>query len=459
MNDNQDVIEKCLKLFRGKGVEGEIFLIDSKITKVSVLSGRVENLEERKDRGCGIRVCCKKKLGFSYTSDLSERSIDETIRRAHEFSFLTSEDASNILPPPGRLEPLEIFNLKRNRSGMMPALFFNPALLDVSASQKTDFAIGIEKSARDTDARVGKVKGAAYRDFVADVHIANTAGIDCNYRTGKATGHIELSATDGTSSHQGYHQEFGSSISDMDPQKIGRAAALKALDKLGARDFRTAKTRVVLNNETTSSFFAETFSFFSAKKVLKNKSALTGKLGKKIGSTAVTLIDDGRKMEAASPAPFDAEGMPTQETFLIREGVLENYLHNYQTAIRMALKPTSSCVRGSYTSAPKIGINNLYFRPSTDKPEEIIADVKSGIYVTDLLGLHTADTITGDFSLGASGRYIENGRLSYPVHKIAISGNILTLLGSVEAVANDLKFFTWGGGVTMLLREMVVSGT
>ncbi|MEW5807393.1 MAG: TldD/PmbA family protein [Acidobacteriota bacterium] len=440
-----EVIHKCLNLFKAKGIEGEVFLINSRRTKITVSSGKVDTLEEREERGCGIRVFHKKRIGFSYTSDLSEGSLHATIQNAYDFSLLSSEDDSNILPPPMAVDPLESFNA---------------SILEILASRKIAFAARIEESARKLDPRIEKVREATYKDFIGDIYLANTAGVDLFYRAGRAAGYIELSATDGRSSQAGSHHAFGLTMDDIDPEEIGRIAARKALDKLGARDFKTAKTKVVLSNEMAANLLAETALIFSAKKVLKNKSLLIGKLGKKIASTTLTLIDDGRKSEGFFAAPFDGEGVPTRETFIIREGHLENYLHNYQTALKMNLDHTSNCVRNSSLSSPKIGISNLYVKPSSHPPEEIIGSVNSGIYITDLLGLHTADTITGDFSLGAAGRVIENGRLSYPVQKIAISGNLLTLLESVEAVGNDLKFSLWsGGGVTLLLKEMSVSGT
>lgn len=441
---NEEIVESGLKLLKRNRLEGEIFLLDAKVTRISILSGKVENLEERRERGCAIRVFKNSRIGFSYTADPTMESLDATIRKAHEFSQFSSEDPSNILPLPEPVQPLETYN---------------QALLNVSTDEKIDFACRIEESARSMDPRIEKVKSASYRDFIGEVFITNSAGINLRYRTGRVTGSIELSASDGVSSQLGYYQAFGSTIDDMDAKVIGRTAAVKAIDKLGARDFKTSKLNVVLSNEISSSFFAETSSFFSAKRVLKKKSALMGKLGMQIGSLAVTLIDDGRKKEAFAPCPFDAEGMPSRETVLINNGVLENYLHNYQTSQKMSLPPTSNCVRGSYTISPKIGISNLYIKPSNSTPEEIISSVKSGIYITDILGLHTADTVTGDFSVGASGRYIENGNLSYPVHRIAISGNVLALLASIDAAANDLEFFTWGGGVTLLLRKMTISGT
>lgn len=442
--EQQEIIEKSLKIFNKKNIEGEIFLINAKSTRVSVSSGKVENIEERQDRGFGVKVLNQKRIGFSYISDWEVSTLEEAIDKANDFSLLSTSDEFNKIPEPRKMKPLETYD---------------PSLAAIPTSQKIRFALDIEESARSHDKRIEKVKSANYKDFIGEITLANTCGINASYRIGRAAGSIEVSGTDGRSSQLGYHHSFGMTLQDLDPVDIGHSAARKAIERLGSREFETARLKVVLNNEVTANLFAEIHPLFSAKNVLKKKSILAEKMGSKVGSPAITILDDGRKKEGFLAAPFDAEGTPTQETPLIREGILENYLHNYSTALKMNHKPTGNCVRGSYTVVPKIGITNLYVKPSTMKAEELIRAAHQGVYITELLGLHTIDTITGDFSIGAIGMVIENGQLSYPIHQIALSGNILTLFQLVEAVANDLKFFAWsGGGVSLLLGKMTVSG-
>jgi PmbA protein len=445
MMEQQEFIDQGRKILKEHNVEGEIFLVDSRSTRVSVSSGTVENLEERQVKGCGVRVLHRKKMGFSYFSDWNLSSLQEAVERASAFSHLSYSDDSHGFPEPSVIDSLDTLD---------------PSLLNIPTPQKIQFALAIEEGARSSDQRIERVKSADYKDFMGQITLANTHGIQESYRIGRATGSIELSGTDGTSSYMGYHHSFGRTLRELDAPDIGRTAAMKAVEKFGSREFKTATLRVVFNNETTANLFAEIYPLFSAKNILKKKSILVEKLGLPIGSRAITLIDDGRNKQGFLVFPFDGEGTPTRETVLIREGVLENYLHNHATARKMTHEPAGNSVRGSYTLAPKIGITNLYTKPSTTKAEELLHHAHKGVYITELLGLHTIDTITGDFSVGASGRVIENGQLSYPIHQIALSGNILDLLQSVEAVADDLKFFAWsGGGVSMLLKKMTVSGS
>ncbi len=443
--EKQELIDQGLKILKDRHVEGELFLLDSKSTRVSVSSGKVENLEERQDKGCGVRILHRGKIGFSYFSDWSLSALQETIERATAFTHLSYPDDSHGFPEPAAAEPLDTLD---------------PTLPDIPTPQKIRFAMAIEESARSYDRRIEKIKSADYKDFMGQITLANSLGVLEHYHFGRVAGSIELSGTDGTSSHMGYHHAFGKTLKELEAGHIGRTAAAKALEKFGSREFKTATLSVVFNNETTANLFAEIYPLFSAKNILKKKSILVDKLGIPIGSSAITLLDDGRKEEGFLSAPFDGEGTPTRETMLIHEGILENYLHNRSTALKMRHEPTGNSVRESYTVSPKIGITNLYTKPSKIKAEELINRVQRGVYITELYGLHTVDTITGDFSVGASGRVIENGRLSFPIHQIALSGNILDFLQSIEAVADDLKFFAWsGGGVSMLLKKMTVSGS
>lgn len=445
MMEQQKLIEQGLKILKERHTEGELFLLDSKSTRVSISSGKVENLEERQDKGCGVRVLHRGKIGFSFFSDWSLSSLRETIERATAFSHLSYSDDSHGFPEPAATEPLDTLD---------------PTLPDTPTLQKIRFAMAIEESARSYDQRIEKIKSADYKDFMGQITLANSLGVFEHYRFGRVAGSIELSGTDGTSSHMGYHHSFGKTLRELEAGHIGRTAAAKAMEKFGSREFKTATLSVVFNNETTANLFAEIYPLFSAKNVLKKKSILADKLGLPIGSSAITLLDDGRKEEGFLAVPFDGEGTPAGETMLIREGILENYLHNHSTALKMRHKPTGNGVRESYNVSPKIGITNLYTKPSSIKAEELIHRAHKGVYITELLGLHTIDTITGDFSVGASGRVIENGQLSYPIHHIALSGSILDFLQSIEAVADDLEFFAWsGGGVSMLLKRMTVSGS
>jgi PmbA protein len=198
---------------------------------------------------------------------------------------------------------------------------------------------------------------------------------------------------------------------------------------------------------------------FSARRILKGTSLLAARLGEPVASPAVTLVDEPRLPGGFGAAPADAEGLPTHRTALVEEGRLRGYLHDTYSAAKMGIGRPGNTVRSSYGTPPQIGPTNLLLLPGTEPVEALLSRAGRGVLITELMGLHTVDTVSGDFSLGASGRLLAGGRPGAPVDQLAISGNFLDLLSSIEAVGADLKLFPGGGGApSVLLRELSVAG-
>ena len=216
----------------------------------------------------------------------------------------------------------------------------------------------------------------------------------------------------------------------------------------------------MLDPEVVVGIFGSFAPVFFADNILKNKSLLKGCLGEKIGRDSLTLMDDGRLPGAMNTAPFDGEGTPTRRTLLIDQGTLRGYLHNHTTARRLDTGRTGNSQRVSYLSPPHIGTNTLFLRPSGVDRKTILGMVAKGVYVSEVMGLHTIDPVSGDFSLGAVGWEMENGELIRPVQKMGISGNVRGLFDSLAAVADDVRFFAQGNaGSTVLLEGISISGT
>lgn len=267
-----------------------------------------------------------------------------------------------------------------------------------------------------------------------------------------------LAAKDESGSKSGYEYEFGLSPFNFSPSQIGQKAAEKAISKLGSKHYHTGKASLVLDPEITADLFGVFANTFFADEVLKGKSFLKGKLDQKIASDKIVLIDDGTIPGAACTTPVDGEGIATGKTILIEDGYLLGFLNDFRSARKMNIKPSGNASR-SYKSLPRIEPTNLYLKPGSVSKYDLISSVKKGLYIDEVMGLHSINLISGEFSLGASGRVIENGSFSYPVEGIAIAGNITDLLNSVTEVASDLKFFpNGGGGCTILLEGISVSG-
>ena len=221
----------------------------------------------------------------------------------------------------------------------------------------------------------------------------------------------------------------------------------------------TQKAAVVLDPYIATNFLGLLSPALSAEAVQKGRSLFAGKVNQAVASPLITVVDDGRLPGGIASAPFDGEGVPTSETVLIDQGQLKGFLHNTYTAAKEGVSSTGNGVRSSFKSTPEVGSTNFFIRAGEKSPEQLIKEVPKGLYVTEVMGMHTANPISGDFSVGASGIWIEKGELTRPVRGVAIAGNIMDLLGAVDAVGSDLEFFGGKGAPTLRVSSMSLSGS
>ncbi|KUK13276.1 MAG: Peptidase U62, modulator of DNA gyrase, partial [bacterium 42_11] len=244
---------------------------------------------------------------------------------------------------------------------------------------------------------------------------------------------------------------------ELDLSEVSRKAIDRAVSLLGGKRVKSQKIPIILAPEVTADFISLFSVLLSAENVQKGKSLLCGRLGKKIASDKFTLIDDGTMEKGMGSAPFDAEGFPTKRKEVVVDGILETYLHNLYTASKDGVDTTGNAVRG-YASIPSVGITNLFIMPGEKEPEEILKNVNKGLYILEVMGLHTVNLISGDFSLGVSGIWIENGEFAFPVKGVTIAGNLLEFFNRLEEVGKDLTFFGTVGGVTLVVSDVMVGG-
>jgi PmbA protein len=443
--NHAEIAARALAAVRRAGCEGEVFLEDGRSTKVAVSGGRVESLEERIDRGAGVRVFDRGRAGFSFTGDLSDAGLEAAVARAREIAELVAADPANRLPEdPG--EPAPGLDLA------------DPGLAAVPIARKIEIARAAEASARAADPRISGVREAAYQDATGTYWIENTAGLRRTHTQTRAVVAIELAATQDGEAQTGWQGGWKTGAEGLDPAAVGKDAARKAVAKLGASPAATGRTAVVLSPEVTASLFGELSALFAMDAVLKGRSLLAGKEGERIGSDAVTLVDDGRHPLGYATTPVDGEGVASRETTLLEKGILRSYLTDGWSSAKSGKPLTGNGLRGGYGVRPMIGRTNLCLRPTGGTASDLLARAGAGVYITEVMGLHTVNAVTGDFSIGASGLAIESGRLGGAVDRMAIAGNILGLLDSVLAVADDLQFLLFGPGNTVLLGDIAVSG-
>lgn len=439
--------QQVLAKSKEKGVSlAEVFMVDSEELTIQVARQRVENLKLAQETGLGLRVIVDNRLGYAFTSDLSERALDKVVEMALYNSRESISDPNWELPapPPG---------------GYHEMTLYDECIFETPIDEKIRIAQEIEEAARSFDPRVKITEKTAYQDSRYQICLLNSRGLQAAYRGSYCGGYAVVVGQDNDDNQTGFSMEYVLRFQDLDPGKIGREAGERAIRMLGAKTIPSARMPVVMDPYIVTSFLGVLQNVFSGEAVLKGKSFLKGKEGQQVANHLVTIIDDGTMPGKLGSSPFDGEGVPTSATTLVEEGKLKGFLHNSYTAKKLGLKSTGNAVRGSYKGTPEVGITNFYLKPGLVTPDEIIKDIRRGLYITDVMGMHTANPISGDFSLGASGLLIEDGEMTRPVRGVAIAGNLKDFLMDIDMVGNDLTFYVAKGAPTIRIRSMSISGT
>ena len=436
----QEVVKKSQKL----GADmSEVYCIRAKELSIEVRHEQVENLKLAEERGIGIRIFKKGRMGFAYTADLSPAAVKRALEEALANSLQASADEYNRLPEPA--------------SGYVQLAIFDPAIREETVENKIELARRLEQAGFDFDSRVKITEAAGYEDSEYEVAIANSKGLQAEYRGSYAGLYLMLVAQEGEESQTGFSVQYSRRLAQLEPERVGREAAGKAVRMLGARRISTGRVPVVFDPYVAVNFLGVLAPALSAEAVQKGRSLFARRLGEKVGGN-ITIIDDGTLPEGIASAPFDGEGVPTERTVLLEGGVLKNFLYNTYTAARAGVKSTGNGMRGSFKATPEVGPTNLFIMPGEKSAPDLIGGVGEGLYITEVMGMHNANPVSGDFSVGATGLWISGGELAYPVRGITIAGNLLELLEAVEGVANDLTFFGGRGAPTLCIGRMTVGG-
>jgi PmbA protein len=240
------------------------------------------------------------------------------------------------------------------------------------------------------------------------------------------------------------------------PEEVGKIAAQRALRRIGARKVPTARVPVVFDQQTSRQLLGEIFDAVTGDAVYRSASFLAGKIGEQIAGKNITVIDDGTIPGGFGTSPFDGEGVPTRRTTVIEKGVLKSYLLNTYTAKKLGLQTTGNASRG-LAGNPGVGGGNFFLQPGSNSAEQIIRDVSDGLYVTEFLGFGV-NLVTGDFSRGATGLWIKNGELTFPVEEITVAGNLKDMLNNIAEIGSDLEWRSSVASPTLRIEGMTVAG-
>lgn len=424
---------------------------------VTVRLGQVETLKESGSRGLGLRVFLGKRSGSASTSDLTAEGIRQLVDGALALAKVTEEDRFA-----GLAEPSEFGAANTRITGDDLHLYFDD-VYSLSGTERIEWARRTEAAALAADSRITNSDGGSFDATTGRKALANSRGFAGSYRTsyaGVSAAPLAKDA-DGKMQRDGWWSSARCFAHLESPEAVGTEAARRTLRRLGARRVSTQQAPIVFAPETARTLIASVFEAAAGDAIWRSASFLAGKLDETIGAPGLTIVDDNTMLLPTGvggfgTSPFDDEGLPSLRTVVVEDGVLRNYLLNTYTARKLGMKSTHNAARG-LAGAPGTGCGNLFLAPGTQTPEEIMREIPAGFYVTSLMGFGI-NLVTGDYSRGATGLWIENGELTHAVEEVTVAGNLAEMLRHVTAIGNDLVFRGSIASPTLRIDGMTIAG-
>ena len=439
-----EVVERAMK---AGATAADAIARDGNEFSTLVRLGEVETLKESGARALGLRLFVGKRVAATHTSDFSREGIEQLVSSAINLARATSEDPLAGLPEADNLGTLsEDLDL------------YYDDVYSLSTADRIDYARRAESAAMSVDSRITNSDGGSFDAATGYKVLANSLGFVGEYRRSYCSiSAVPIAQSDGSAMQRDYWYSASRTLQNLEsPESVGRKAAERTLRRLGARKVATQKVPVVFDPMVSRSLIDHIFDAANGDAVYRHASFLAGKLGEKVAGENITIVDDGTMRGGFGSSPFDGEGVPTRRTIVVDRGVLSSYLLNTYTARKLKLHTTGNAARG-LTGNPGIGSGNFFLQPGQSTPQDIIADVKSGLYVTEFLGFGV-NLVTGDFSRGASGLWIENGELTFPVEEITVAGNLKDMFRNISVIGNDLEFRSSIAAPTLRIDGMTIAG-
>lgn len=407
---------------------------------------QLENLKEAGSRGAGLRILIGKKTGASYTSDLSPEGVEHLVKSAIELADITTEDPHAGLPGAEELGAI---------AGDLA--LYSPDVEQLETALKIETARRAEEAALSADPRISNSEGATFDTHVGRHIFANSLGFAGEYRSSYCSLSTVPVAREGDSMERDYWYTLARGFAGLEaPEEVGRTAARRALRRLNAVKVPTQKAPVVFEPRTARTLLDNLYEAVHGMAIYRHESFLAGKLGDKVASEHVTVVDDGTIPGLFGTSPFDDEGVPSRRTVIVEQGVLKSYLLNTYAARKLGMKTTGNASRG-LTGNAGIGHGNFFMEKGVQTPEQILAGIPNGFYVTELMGFGV-NIVTGDYSRGAAGLWIRNGELAFAVSEVTIAGNLKDMLLGLEAPGSDLEFRGSVAAPTLKIGEMTIGG-
>jgi len=441
-----DLLGDVLKRAKERGATAaDAFVVEDRAFSAQVRLGRVDTVKHAREQHLSLRVFSGKSAAAASTSDFSRVSVERLVDEAVSLSRITAPDELSGLPDASEL------------AKVVPALDLeDPTGHDLSPEDKIELARRSEAAALAADPRITNSEGGDFADRRAHYAYAASHGFAGEYSTSSFSLSVSpVASENGHMQRDGwYHVTRKRALLDA-PEAIGKIAAQRALRRLGARQVKTCEVPVIFDPDMAASLVRHIAGAVSGPSLYRSASFLLGKLGQQIAAPGVTIVDDGSMPGGLGSRPFDGEGLSVRRTVVVDKGVLTSYLLDTYSGRKLGMASTHHGARDG--AGVTVGTTNLYLDRGASDPKDLIGSVKQGLYVTELIGFGV-NGVTGDYSRGAVGLWIDNGELTYPVEEITIAGNLLEMFRAIEGVGNDLVFRDRTAAPTILIAKMVVAG-
>jgi len=408
--------------------------------------GAVEKLTDARQKRLGLRVFVGERTAVAATADLTRAGLARLATDSVALARATQPDPANGLPAPTALAA-QASDLD----------LYDAAAETPSPSAALARARAAETAALESDPRLTNSEGAEFSQDAATIAYASTLGFGAEYRSSSFYLGVEPVATSDGRMQRDYWYARSRHLDRLDePAAIGRRAAERTLRRLGARRVPTQEAPVVFEAEVAASLVRHLAAAVVGQSLYRGTSFLLGRLGETVAAPLVTMVDDGRLPAGHGSRPFDAEGLPTRRTVVIERGRLVSYLLDTYSARRLGLTATGNAAR-AVGEAPSAAPTNLYLEAGGHTPQQIIASLDRGLLITELIGFGV-NGVTGDYSRGAAGLWVEHGKIVHPVEEVTIAGNLLDMFRDIELVGNDLAFRGSIAAPTLKIRRMTIAG-
>lgn len=422
------------------GEEVEAYVARSRETKARARLGKVETLEQATNGGVGVRVVVDGKQGFAFVGSLDPSAISSALDEARDNAEHGSPDDANGLAVPDGVAP--------SFSSVV-----DDELVSMDAARKVELALAVEAALLAADPRVESASLAQFADSFGEKAIVTTTGIRATDRVTSCNVLAEALAIDGADRFEAYAYDSARRLASLDVEGIGRLAGERAAALCGSRKPESRRTTIVFDPELAGDLLSVIGSTLNGESVLKGRSLFADRVGDTVACAAFTLVDDPADPSAMA-STYDGEGLASRRTALIQDGVLQGFLHASWSARKAKTSSTASASRG-YSSTPSVSARALRLSPGSVSEADLLRSVGDAVYVQSMSGLHSGvNPISGDFSVGMTGRVIRNGELAEPIREATIASTIQRMLLDVVAVG-DTVHWSGGTGAPMLAIEGV----